>query len=152
MESGFSPADIVVDGDKFLHCFFCPECKPNPQTKIIAKSTQDGIKIHTTSCKALKTISLDALMEAHRKSQTSSPYFLKLKIRFLPKELSVMEFIQLFVQFNIQLTEMAIKHTESGQILVDFTLELDNPAKASFLLKELKKYQGSLSILKKRIS
>ena len=47
---------------------------------------------------------------------------------------------------------MAIKHTESGQILVDFTLELDNPAKASFLLKELKKYQGSLSILKKQIS
>ena len=63
-----------------------------------------------------------------------------------------MEFIQLFVQFNIQLTEMAIKHTENGQILVDFTLELDNPAKASFLLKELKKYQGSLSILKKQIS
>lgn len=152
LESGFLPADIVVDGDKFLHCFFCPECKPNPQTKIIAKSTQDGIKIHTTSCKALKTISLDALMEAHRKSQASSPYFLKLKIRFLPKELSVMEFIQLFVQFNIQLTEMAIKHTENGQILVDFTLELDNPAKASFLLKELKKYQGSLSILKKQIS
>ena len=63
-----------------------------------------------------------------------------------------MEFIQLFVQFNIQLTEMSIKHIESGLILVDFILELDNPAKASFLIKELKKYQSSLYVLKKQIS
>lgn len=134
-----------------MHCFFCPECKPTPQSKIIAKSTQDGIKIHATNCKALKTISLDALMEAHRKNQTFTPYFLSLKVRFLPRDLSVMEFIQLFVQFNIQLSEMSIKHTESGLILVDFILELDNPAKASFLIKELKKYQSILSILKKQI-
>ena len=151
-ESGFSSSDIVVDWDKHLHCFFCPECKPTPQTKIIAKSTQDGIKIHTTTCKALKTISLDSLMEAHRRSQEIVPYFLNLRVRFLPKDLSVMEFIQLFVQFNIQLTEMSIKHTESGLILVDFILELDNPAKASFLIKELKKYQSSLYVLKKQIS
>lgn len=135
-----------------MHCLFCPECKPTPQTKIIAKSTQDGIKIHTTTCKALKTISLDSLMEAHRRSQEVVPYFLNLRVRFLPKDLSVMEFIQLFVQFNIQLTEMSIKHTESGLILVDFILELDNPAKASFLIKELKKYQSSLYVLKKQIS
>ena len=114
-----------------MHCFFCPECKPTPQTKIISKSTQDGIKIHTTTCKALKTISLDSLMEAHRRSQEVVPYFLNLRVRFLPKDLSVMEFIQLFV---------------------DFILELDNPAKASFLIKELKKYQSSLYILKKQIS
>jgi hypothetical protein len=91
-------------------------------------------------------------MEAHRRSQEVVPYFLNLRVRFLPKDLSVMEFIQLFVQFNIQLTEMSIKHTESGLILVDFILELDNPAKASFLIKELKKYQSSLYVLKKQIS
>ena len=118
-DSGILSNDIVVDGDKHLHCFFCPECKPTPQSKIIAKSTQDGIKIHATNCKALKTISLDALMEAHRKNQTFTPYFLSLKVRFLPRDLSV--------------------------------IELDNPAKASFLIKELKKYQSILSILKKQI-
>jgi len=91
-------------------------------------------------------------MEAHRRSQEVVPYFLNLRVRFLPKDLSVMEFIQLFVQFNIQLTEMSIKHIESGLILVDFILELDNPAKASFLIKELKKYQSSLYVLKKQIS
>ena len=56
---------VIVDNDKHLHCFFCPECSPVPHERIIAKSTKDGIKIHAVSCKALKTISLESLLEAH---------------------------------------------------------------------------------------
>lgn len=151
-EQGFWPENVIVDGDKHFHCFFCPECKPNPNEKIIAKSTHEGIKIHTNSCKALKTISLDSLIEAHWKDQAPSLYTLKLKLRFTPKNLSLLDFIQLFSQFNIQLIEMSINHTDSGLIVVNFSLELDNPAKASFLLKEFKKYQSSLVVLKKQLS
>ena len=56
---------VIVDNDKHLHCFFCPECHPAPHERIIAKSTKAGIKIHAVSCKALKTISLESLLEAH---------------------------------------------------------------------------------------
>lgn len=150
--SSFGPEHVIVDGDKHFQCFFCPECKPTPKDKIIAKSTNNGIKIHTNTCKALKTISFDSLMQAHWKDQPTSHYILNLKIRFSPKVLSVMDFIQLFAQFNIQLIEMSIKHTDTGLILVDFALELDNPAKASFLLKEFKKYQSNLVVIKKLLS
>ncbi|MDO4713524.1 MAG: hypothetical protein Q4B28_02505 [bacterium] len=147
-----SPLMVVVDNDKHLSCFFCPECKPTPNQKIIAKSSKLGIKIHNTDCKALKTISLDALLEAHWKEQPINSYHFALKIKYNPRELTIMDFLQSFGQFNIPLLEMAIKNTETGTVIVNFLLQLDNPAKASFLLKDLKKFANSLQIIKKLIS
>lgn len=108
-----SPFSVIVDNNQHLTCFFCPECKPNLGEKIIAKSTKDGIKIHSTACKALKTISLDSLLEAHWKDQESTSYQFALKMRFRPNELSIVDFLQLFTQFNVPLMEMSIKNTES---------------------------------------
>lgn len=150
-ESAFSPASVIVDGDKRLQCFFCPECLPTPADQIIAKSTALGLKIHAMRCKALKTISYDALMEAHWEEQGIALYHFSLKLKYLPRELSVMDFIQLFAQFKVSLVEMSIKHTDTGYAIVSFLLELDNPAKIAFILKELKKYHNSLTVLQKVI-
>lgn len=142
---------VVVDNDKHLHCFFCPECKPTAPEKIIAKSTKFGIKIHAIHCKALKTIGLDSLLEAHRYWEEVKNYQFILKIGFNPRELTIVDFLQVFSQFNVPLLQMSIKNTEVWQVIVDFLLELDNPAKATFLLKELKKFALSLEVMKKLI-
>jgi (p)ppGpp synthase/HD superfamily hydrolase len=53
---------------------FCPECKPRPEERIIAKTGKDGIKIHTLKCRAIKTMSLLRLLEAHRANQDIGTY------------------------------------------------------------------------------
>lgn len=108
-----SPQEVIVDNNQHLTCFFCPECQAQRGEKIIAKSTKDGIKIHAIRCKALKTIALDSLLEAHWKEQDLKPYQFGLKLRFKPRELTIVDFLQLFTQFNVPLLEMSIKNTES---------------------------------------
>ncbi len=145
-------SSVVVDNDKHLNCSFCPECQPKSEHKIIAKSTKEGIKIHTMTCKALKTVSFDSLLEAHWAGEESNRYRFSLQVKFSPRELTIVDFLQLFSQFHVPLLEMSIKSREDDEAIVDFTLQIDNPAKIAFVLKDLKKYSLSLEILKKRIS
>ena len=81
-----------------------------------------------------------------------SQYRFSMKVKFNPRELTIVDFLQSFAQFNIQLLEMSIKNTGLTGVEVDFSLHLDNPAKASFLLKDLKKFSTSLEILRKQLS
>ncbi|MBQ9553458.1 hypothetical protein IJU97_00370 [bacterium] len=99
----------------------------------------------------MKTVSYDALLEAHWADQASNSYRLDLKIKFHPRELTIVDFLQVFSQFNVPLLEMSIKHTDDGNVLVDFSLQVDNPAKIAFVLKDLKKFSVSLEVLRKVI-
>jgi (p)ppGpp synthase/HD superfamily hydrolase len=104
------------------------------------------------NCKALKTVSYESLLEAHWEDEPSNKYRFDLKLKFRPNELTVVDFLQVFSQFNVQLLEMSIKHTDDGLVYVDFSLQIDNPAKISFVLKDLKKFSVSIEVLKKVIS
>lgn len=146
-----SPHEVIVDNDKRLNCTFCPECKPQVWSKIIAKSTKFGIKIHTMECKALKTVSFDSLLEAHWVNEESNRYQFYLKVKFSPHELTIVDFLQIFSSLNLPLLEMTINHMETGDVIVDFLLQVNNPAKVAFLLKDLKKFSLSLEFLKKEI-
>lgn len=143
---------VVVDDDKHLNCIFCPECQPKPWDKIIAKSSKTWIKIHNMTCKALKTVSFESLLEAHWMDEPSNQYRFDLKLKFRPHELTIVDFLQVFSQFNVPLLEMSIKHNDDWLVFVDFSLQIDNPAKISFVLKDLKKFSVSLEVLRKTIS
>ena len=142
---------IIVDDDKHFDCILCPECKPKVWDKIIAKSTKVWIKIHSMECKALRTVSYDSLLEAHRVWEESNRYSFWLKVKFYPRALTIVDFLQIFSQFNVPLLEMSIKHTDNWAVLVDFSLQIDNPAKIAFVLKDLKKFSDSLEIVRKTI-
>jgi (p)ppGpp synthase/HD superfamily hydrolase len=62
------------------------------------------------------------------------------------------DFLQVFSQFNVPLLEMSIKHSDDDRVIVDFSLQIDNPAKIAFVLKDLKKFSVSLEVLRKTIS
>jgi (p)ppGpp synthase/HD superfamily hydrolase len=73
-------------------------------------------------------------------------------VRFLSRELTIVDFLQVFSQFNVPLLEMSIKHSDDDRVIVDFSLQIDNPAKIAFVLKDLKKFSVSLEVLRKTIS
>ncbi len=142
---------VIVDGNNYLSYTLCPECKPTPQDKIIAKSSKNGIKIHDLECSGLRTIAFDSLLEAHWETQEAFVYHLQLKIQLKSDELTILDVIQTFAQFNIPLLEMSVNSHQNKLLVVDFTLKFQNPAKVSFLLKDLKKYGTSLSLISKRL-
>ena len=57
-------------------------------------------------------------------------YHFSMKVKFNPRELTIVDFLQSFGQFNIKLLEMSIKNTELTGVEVDIYIHLDNPAKA----------------------
>lgn len=142
---------VLVDGNHYLSFSLCPECNPNLQDKIIAKSTRNGIKIHDLECAGLKTVSFDSLLEAHRENNDPTIYHLILKMRLKSDEITILDMIQTFAQFNVPLVEMSVHSHQNKQLTVSFTLMFQNPAKIDFLLKDLKKYGSSIVLLRRKL-
>jgi hypothetical protein len=65
------------------------------------------------TCKALRTVSYDSLLEAHWADDSSNEYRFDLKLKFQPHDLTIVDFLQVFSQFNVPLIEMSIKHTDN---------------------------------------
>lgn len=76
---------VVVDNDPLINYYFCPECTPKVDQKIIAKTGRDGIIIHTIHCVSMKTISFDKLLEAHRYGSSENTYLIKVEIKLSKK-------------------------------------------------------------------
>jgi guanosine-3',5'-bis(diphosphate) 3'-pyrophosphohydrolase len=145
-------SQIIVDNNKFLNCTFCPECKPKLGDKTIAKSSKFWLKIHKMDCKALKTISFDSLLESHWDGQANSEYKFVLKMKILNKYMWMLDIMSVFSELNFPISELRTKNSESWIEILDIESLVLNPAKIWFLLKDLKKYTGSIDIIKKSIS
>lgn len=141
-------SNIVIDHDKNLEYQLCPECNPKPWDRIIAKSGTQWIKIHTISCKALKTVSLDKLLEAHWKWEKEKKYVFELQIYMLDKPWTLMKILDIFSKLNINITNINVLWKEDEYALVDIMVELCNPAKAWFLINELKQKDKLVKINK----
>lgn len=147
------PMEVIVDNDKFLHCIFCPECKPHPGDKIIAKSGKEGIKIHTMQCKALKTLSYASLLEAHWKSDPlSTTYTIHTQLQFSKDKMTIVDIIALFSAFSIPIFKFELEKGDQNRMVVKIAGEVSNPAKLSFLFDDLHKNHTSLEVLSKLIT
>lgn len=144
-------ASVIVDGDQRLNYYFCPECKPQPWQRIIAKTWRDGIKIHTLDCRAIKTISFEKFMEAHREWQEENMYQLAMEFKLATQYGNIMSIIKIFNELNIEVTQVSLKNLPEGVSIVLLESAFVNPARIAFLLNSLKKYDDSVQVLKKRI-
>ncbi|MCX6822871.1 MAG: RelA/SpoT family protein [candidate division SR1 bacterium] len=144
-------ASVIVDGDQRLNYYFCPECKPQPGQRIIAKTGRDGIKIHTLDCRAIKTISFEKFMEAHREGQEENMYQLAMEFKLATQYGNIMSIIKIFNELNIEVTQVSLKNLPEGVSIVLLESAFVNPARIAFLLNSLKKYDDSVQVLKKRI-
>jgi len=143
--------NVIVDNNRLLNCTFCPECKPEVNDKIIAKSSKFWMKIHKMDCKALKTISFDNLLEAHWNNQKNNEYKFLLKIKMTNKHMWILDVMSIFSELNFPISELKTKNYEDGNNVLIIESIISNPAKVWFVLKDLKKYLGSIDILKKSI-
>jgi len=144
--------DVIIDNDKLLHCVFCPECNPTLWDKIIWKSWRDWIKIHTLSCKALKTLSYSSLLEAHRKnSETSTSYILNIQLKFSPKQLNIVDIIAMFSSFSIPIFKFELSKVE-WKTIATIQWDISNPAKIWFLLADIRQNHSSIEVVSKELS
>ena len=144
--------DVIIDNDKLLHCVFCPECNPTLWNKIIWKSWRDWIKIHTLSCKALKTLSYSSLLEAHRKnSETSTSYILNIQLKFSPKQLNIVDIIAMFSSFSIPIFKFELSKVE-WKTIATIQWDISNPAKIWFLLADIRQNHSSIEVVSKELS
>lgn len=144
-------SSVIVDSDLHLNYYFCPECKPQLGDRIIAKTGRSGIKIHTLSCRSMKTIAFDKFLEAHREGEKENLYQVAIEFKLTTKYGNIMDIIKIFSELNVSVTQVSLKNLPDGMSLVTLESEFINPARIAFLLNSLKKYDDSVHILKKRI-
>ena len=86
---------LLIDDSLLLSYDLCPLCKPIPHDKTIARSGKDGIKIHTMSCKALQTLSLDRLIKTRRSDQDNTIYHFDLEIAIDTKNMNLIALLSI---------------------------------------------------------
>lgn len=145
-------ATIILDGDKIMNYSLCNECTPKEWTKIIAKSGKEGIKIHSTTCKFLKTISLEKLIEAHRAGKELSNYNFEIQINIQNKYGNLLNIMSTFAELHIAILQVSIKNNGDGSSSIMIESESNNPSRIAFLLRTLKKNDDSIQIIKKKVS
>jgi len=97
---------VIIDNSSLFKYDFCPECKPKKWDKIIWKVTDDGIKIHKTTCKALKSVNFQKLVEAHWQNQEISPYDVDLIFNITEKTQNIVPILNILSQLNINVVSV----------------------------------------------
>ena len=143
--------NIVVDDDKLINYYLCPECKPTYPQKVIAKTWRDGIKIHTLECRALKTISPNNLLEAHRNWESKNIYTIISTIN-IDEKLDFMRILEVFTKLQIQVSSFTIKNDADNQIkIIKITRTVKNLWQIQMLREQLKKFWNMIKLTKKDI-
>ncbi|MDD3262370.1 MAG: RelA/SpoT family protein [Candidatus Absconditabacteria bacterium] len=143
---------ILIDGDRLSNYSLCKECHPGIHDKIIAKSGRDGVKVHKTNCKSLKTINFDKLLEAHREGQEINNYEVSIELKIFNKYSSLLDVMNIFSDLHIVILQISIKNNGDGTSDIFLDTEFKNPARIAFLLNSLKKYDDSIKVNSKKIS
>ena len=142
---------VLVDGDRLFNYTLCPECNPIVGQKIIAKAGRDGIKVHTTDCKSLKTISLEKLLEAHRDGAPTNNYGVSIELVIFNKYSNLLDIMTIFSDLRLVILQVSIKNNGDGTSSIFLESEFKNPARIAFLVNSLKKYDDSIKINKERV-
>lgn len=144
--------EIIIDGNNILNYQLCPECRPRTGDKIIAKVWRHEIKIHTMTCKALKTASYSHLLEAHRKWQEINHYHFSIMLHFENKYTNIMQIMQRLSELHIDLQHVWVKNQDDGSTEMIIESQYKSPAQIDYLLKDLKNNNTFIEIKNKTLS
>lgn len=121
------PFSVIVDSDMLINYYFCPECKPKMEDKIIAKSGRDGIIIHAVDCRATKTISFDKLLEAHWAGQSDTVYNISIEMKLSNRQGNIIGMMKIFNDLNIPVLQISIKNLLDDMCIISFETTFTNP-------------------------
>ncbi len=154
ISAGEKMPEVMIDGGLRLGYLLCPECKPTPADKIIARSGKDGIKIHTLSCRGVASVAPEKFLEAHREAQESTMYNCYMRLWTFDNSSAVL--LKIFdvyasLGFNLEKIEY-VRDTDGTSKYVDINSVTSYPAKIAYLLQELKKHSKIVKVIKREIS
>jgi len=141
---------VIVDQDKHINYKLCPECNPQKTDQIIAKTWKNWIIIHQIQCKALKTVALTKLLEAHRKESQIKSYKVFISLETKNRFNNIINIMTLFSDLNINISQISIEETPQKKNKISLELQFENPAKIDYVLNDLKKYKDSIKVLRKK--
>lgn len=144
--------EIIIDGNSILNYQLCPECRPHTGDKIIAKVWRHEIKIHTMTCKALKTAAYNHLLEAHWKGQESNHYHFSITLHFENKYTNIMQIMQRLSELHIDLQHVWVKNQDDGTTEMVIESQYKSPAQIDYLIKDLKNNNNFIEIKNKSLS
>ncbi len=143
---------VIIDDDKLINYYLCPECKPTHPQKIIAKTGRDGIKIHNLDCRALKTISPNNLLEAHRNWEEKNIYTIVSTLS-INKNLDFIKLLEIFTKLKIEVNNFSIKDDNENQNkIIKLTWTLKNPWQIWMVREQIKKYGDMIKLVKREIN
>jgi guanosine-3',5'-bis(diphosphate) 3'-pyrophosphohydrolase len=144
---------IIIDNDKVVSFIICPECKPKLWDKIIAKVWKEWIKIHSIKCKSMKEVSFDKLLEAHWEDQEPNNYIFILELLVDDKPGTLLQILTIFYELDINMSDIQIRQwLQKWYSHIDMKLQIRNPSKSFYVIKELKNKKNLLKIDKCYIS
>ncbi|HOG14984.1 MAG TPA: RelA/SpoT family protein [Candidatus Absconditabacterales bacterium] len=143
--------NIIIDDDKLINYYLCPECRPIFPQKIIAKTGKDGIKVHNLNCRALKTISPNKLLEAHRNEENKNIYTVISTLK-MDKNLDFIKLLEIFTKLQIEVNSFSIKDDKDDKTkIINLTRTLKTPGQIGMVREQIKKYGHKLSLIKREI-
>jgi guanosine-3',5'-bis(diphosphate) 3'-pyrophosphohydrolase len=134
---------VIIDNSKLFKYTFCPECKPSKWDKIIWKVTKEWIKIHKTTCKALKTVNFQKLVEAHWEGQEDSYYDVLISFDISWKLDSMVDILNTLKSFNIKLSNVN-SYSKWDKNYLDVTIKVKLPTTLHLINQKLKKETSHL--------
>ncbi len=142
---------VIIDEDKLLNYYLCPECRPSHTDKIISKTWKDGIKVHTLWCKAMKTISPWKLLEAHWQGDKTNKYIVTSTISAY-KKFNFISLLEIFDKFNIAVQNFSIKKDEkSERRIIQIVREISNPSQIWMICQYTKKFGKIIKTISRSI-
>lgn len=140
---------ILIDGQYHFEYTLCPECKDD-NTLLIAKSWKEWIKIHRIGCKALATVGYEKLISAQYQWNPPPLYSFLLKLQISNEAWNLHKVLQLLSTYDLNIKHISFLEPNKDFSTGDITIELSNPSKINFILRDLSKYNEFVVIKDKR--
>jgi len=143
--------NVIIDDDKLINYYFCPECKPHYPQKIIAKTWRDGIKVHNLDCRALKSVSPSNLLEAHWTTENKNTYKVTSIIN-TDKRLDFMKLLGIFTKFQIEINRFSIKDDlKSNNKIIKIVRKVINPSLIWMIREQMKSFWEMIKTIRRKI-
>lgn len=149
---GEFPKRLIIDDIHDLPVVLCGECDPHYPQRVVAKSSKEGLKIHSLTCKALHVLHYDKLVEAHWTGQERTDYLVELHILLHHQQSVLLEILQVFAPFRIDVENLEFHKHAGDDDLLKVRFHSSLPSKIHFVMKSLKNIHGFVRLVKKTIS
>jgi len=134
---------IIIDNSSLFKYSLCPECKPQKWDKIIWKVSDDWVKIHKTSCKALKSVNFQKLIEAHWQGQENNEYDVLLRFDITWKENNIIAILNILQWLNLNIVSVNTTNKKE-KIYLDVLLKVKIPTRIYIVRQKLKREYNHL--------